>query len=183
MKCGPDSLPYVSTLNMKLIVCLYAYTGGRDKRGGPILTFPARSNHDRIKQEDLRRLVTYLSTVPRYTHYHHRHHVYSLFNHHIYSHYLLWVFTLLFRTVAQWRGAGWSARGVFQRFPACRIKRSFLLHRSSRLRAAFDLHQHESCSVCSRQQRVCHTSLELYLFLLPLITVWGCYRGWEKTDQ
>uniref|UniRef100_A0A8C2K3N6 Rho guanine nucleotide exchange factor 25 n=1 Tax=Cyprinus carpio TaxID=7962 RepID=A0A8C2K3N6_CYPCA len=36
----------------------------RDKRGGPILTFPARSNHDRIKQEDLRRLVTYLSTVP-----------------------------------------------------------------------------------------------------------------------
>ncbi|XP_016401946.1 kalirin-like, partial [Sinocyclocheilus rhinocerous] len=38
-------------------------SGGRDKRGGPILTFPARSNHDRIKQEDLRRLVTYLSTV------------------------------------------------------------------------------------------------------------------------
>ncbi|KAK1798865.1 hypothetical protein P4O66_007150, partial [Electrophorus voltai] len=38
--------------------------GGRDKRGGPILTFPARCNHDRIKQEDLRRLVTYLSTVP-----------------------------------------------------------------------------------------------------------------------
>uniref|UniRef100_A0A3Q0T668 non-specific serine/threonine protein kinase n=1 Tax=Amphilophus citrinellus TaxID=61819 RepID=A0A3Q0T668_AMPCI len=37
---------------------------GRDKRGGPILTFPARSNHDRIKPEDLRRLVTYLSTVP-----------------------------------------------------------------------------------------------------------------------
>uniref|UniRef100_A0A8C2J538 non-specific serine/threonine protein kinase n=1 Tax=Cyprinus carpio TaxID=7962 RepID=A0A8C2J538_CYPCA len=34
------------------------------KLGGPILTFPARSNHDRIKQEDLRRLVTYLSTVP-----------------------------------------------------------------------------------------------------------------------
>uniref|UniRef100_A0A4W3IS77 non-specific serine/threonine protein kinase n=1 Tax=Callorhinchus milii TaxID=7868 RepID=A0A4W3IS77_CALMI len=37
---------------------------GRDKRGGPILTFPARSNHDRIKQEDLRRLVTYLASVP-----------------------------------------------------------------------------------------------------------------------
>uniref|UniRef100_A0A4W5Q7H4 Kalirin RhoGEF kinase n=1 Tax=Hucho hucho TaxID=62062 RepID=A0A4W5Q7H4_9TELE len=37
-------------------------TGGRDKRGGPILTFPARSNHDRIKHEELRRLVTYLST-------------------------------------------------------------------------------------------------------------------------
>ncbi|KAK7144341.1 hypothetical protein R3I94_010684 [Phoxinus phoxinus] len=39
-------------------------SGGRDKRGGPILTFPSRSNHDRIKQEDLRKLVTYLSTVP-----------------------------------------------------------------------------------------------------------------------
>uniref|UniRef100_A0A8C7GVX6 non-specific serine/threonine protein kinase n=1 Tax=Oncorhynchus kisutch TaxID=8019 RepID=A0A8C7GVX6_ONCKI len=33
-------------------------------RGGPILTFPARSNHDRIKHEELRQLVTYLSTVP-----------------------------------------------------------------------------------------------------------------------
>uniref|UniRef100_A0A3Q2PBP2 Kalirin RhoGEF kinase b n=1 Tax=Fundulus heteroclitus TaxID=8078 RepID=A0A3Q2PBP2_FUNHE len=39
-------------------------SGGRDKRGGPILTFPARTNHDRIKQEDLSRLVTFLSTVP-----------------------------------------------------------------------------------------------------------------------
>lgn len=38
--------------------------GGRDKRGGPILTFPARTNHDRIKQEDLSRLVTYLSAIP-----------------------------------------------------------------------------------------------------------------------
>lgn len=46
---------------------LSVFAGGRDKRGGPILTFPARSNHDRIKQEDLRRLVTYLSTVPRYS--------------------------------------------------------------------------------------------------------------------
>ncbi|KAJ7420938.1 kalirin [Pitangus sulphuratus] len=40
-------------------------TGGRDKRGGPVLTFPARSNHDRIRQEDLRKLVTYLASVPR----------------------------------------------------------------------------------------------------------------------
>ncbi|KAM6461560.1 kalirin isoform 3-T3 [Liasis olivaceus] len=39
-------------------------SGGRDKRGGPILTFPARSNHDRIRQEDLRKLVTYLAGVP-----------------------------------------------------------------------------------------------------------------------
>uniref|UniRef100_A0A8V5G0C2 non-specific serine/threonine protein kinase n=1 Tax=Melopsittacus undulatus TaxID=13146 RepID=A0A8V5G0C2_MELUD len=38
--------------------------GGRDKRGGPILTFPARSNHDRIRQEDLRRLISYLACIP-----------------------------------------------------------------------------------------------------------------------
>uniref|UniRef100_A0A8C9XGZ2 non-specific serine/threonine protein kinase n=1 Tax=Sander lucioperca TaxID=283035 RepID=A0A8C9XGZ2_SANLU len=47
-----------------LLQLLLLLACGRDKRGGPILTFPARSNHDRIKQEDLRRLVTYLSTVP-----------------------------------------------------------------------------------------------------------------------
>uniref|UniRef100_A0A8C5AER4 non-specific serine/threonine protein kinase n=1 Tax=Gadus morhua TaxID=8049 RepID=A0A8C5AER4_GADMO len=45
------------------VVCL-SFCGGRDKRGGPILTFPSRSNHDRIKHEELKRLVTYLSTVP-----------------------------------------------------------------------------------------------------------------------
>uniref|UniRef100_A0A8B9LRC5 non-specific serine/threonine protein kinase n=1 Tax=Astyanax mexicanus TaxID=7994 RepID=A0A8B9LRC5_ASTMX len=50
---------------LKNQVCfVFLVSGGRDKRGGPILTFPARSNHDRIKQEDLRKLVTYLSTVP-----------------------------------------------------------------------------------------------------------------------
>ncbi|XP_057691051.1 triple functional domain protein isoform X1 [Corythoichthys intestinalis] len=40
-------------------------SGGRDRRGGPVLTFPARSNHDRIRAEDLRRLVAYLATIPR----------------------------------------------------------------------------------------------------------------------
>uniref|UniRef100_A0A4W3IBX3 Rho guanine nucleotide exchange factor 25 n=1 Tax=Callorhinchus milii TaxID=7868 RepID=A0A4W3IBX3_CALMI len=39
-------------------------SGGRDKHGGPILTFPARSNHDRIRQEDLRRLISYLANIP-----------------------------------------------------------------------------------------------------------------------
>uniref|UniRef100_A0A670ITW7 Trio Rho guanine nucleotide exchange factor n=1 Tax=Podarcis muralis TaxID=64176 RepID=A0A670ITW7_PODMU len=41
-----------------------SFSGGRDKRGGPILTFPARSNHDRIRQEDLRRLISYLACIP-----------------------------------------------------------------------------------------------------------------------
>ncbi|XP_072316957.1 triple functional domain protein isoform X1 [Eucyclogobius newberryi] len=39
-------------------------SGGKDRRGGPVLTFPARSNHDRIRPEDLRRLVAYLATIP-----------------------------------------------------------------------------------------------------------------------
>ncbi|XP_056142955.1 triple functional domain protein [Lampris incognitus] len=39
-------------------------SGGRDRRGGPVLTFPARSNHDRIRSEDLRRLIAYLATIP-----------------------------------------------------------------------------------------------------------------------
>uniref|UniRef100_A0A674CX11 non-specific serine/threonine protein kinase n=1 Tax=Salmo trutta TaxID=8032 RepID=A0A674CX11_SALTR len=39
-------------------------SGGRDKRGGPVLTFPARSNHDRIRTEDLRRLIAYLAGIP-----------------------------------------------------------------------------------------------------------------------
>ncbi|KAK1173411.1 triple functional domain protein-like isoform X2 [Acipenser oxyrinchus oxyrinchus] len=39
-------------------------SGGRDKRGGPVLTFPSRSNHDRIRQEDLRRLISYLAGIP-----------------------------------------------------------------------------------------------------------------------
>uniref|UniRef100_A0A8C5NPE7 non-specific serine/threonine protein kinase n=1 Tax=Junco hyemalis TaxID=40217 RepID=A0A8C5NPE7_JUNHY len=43
---------------------IFNFLGGRDKRGGPILTFPARSNHDRIRQEDLRRLISYLACIP-----------------------------------------------------------------------------------------------------------------------
>uniref|UniRef100_A0A669P9B8 Trio Rho guanine nucleotide exchange factor n=1 Tax=Phasianus colchicus TaxID=9054 RepID=A0A669P9B8_PHACC len=43
---------------------VFYFSGGRDKRGGPILTFPARSNHDRIRQEDLRRLISYLACIP-----------------------------------------------------------------------------------------------------------------------
>ncbi|XP_056154644.1 triple functional domain protein isoform X2 [Lampris incognitus] len=39
-------------------------SGGRDKRGGPVLTFPSRSNHDRIRQEDLRKLIAYLAGIP-----------------------------------------------------------------------------------------------------------------------
>ncbi|XP_047238807.1 triple functional domain protein-like isoform X4 [Girardinichthys multiradiatus] len=39
-------------------------SGGRDRRGGPVLTFPSRSNHDRIRADDLRRLIAYLACIP-----------------------------------------------------------------------------------------------------------------------
>uniref|UniRef100_A0A669BU95 Trio Rho guanine nucleotide exchange factor a n=1 Tax=Oreochromis niloticus TaxID=8128 RepID=A0A669BU95_ORENI len=35
-----------------------------DRRGGPVLTFPSRSNHDRIRTDDLRRLIAYLAGIP-----------------------------------------------------------------------------------------------------------------------
>uniref|UniRef100_A0A8C8M289 non-specific serine/threonine protein kinase n=1 Tax=Oncorhynchus tshawytscha TaxID=74940 RepID=A0A8C8M289_ONCTS len=35
-----------------------------DRRGGPVLTFPSRSNHDRIRADDLRRLIAYLAGIP-----------------------------------------------------------------------------------------------------------------------
>ncbi|XP_070570002.1 kalirin-like isoform X4 [Ptychodera flava] len=38
-------------------------SGGRDKRGGPILTFPARSV-EKIKYEELRKLMMYLTSIP-----------------------------------------------------------------------------------------------------------------------
>ena len=41
------------------------FSGGRDKRGGPILTFPSQTHPERLKHDDLRRLMTYLASVPR----------------------------------------------------------------------------------------------------------------------
>uniref|UniRef100_A0A665TUZ8 non-specific serine/threonine protein kinase n=1 Tax=Echeneis naucrates TaxID=173247 RepID=A0A665TUZ8_ECHNA len=45
-------------------VCARITSGGRDRRGGPVLTFPSRSNHDRIRTDDLRRLIAYLAGIP-----------------------------------------------------------------------------------------------------------------------
>jgi len=44
-------------------------TGGRDKRGGAILSFLAyQSIVDKLKYDDLRMLITYLASIPRYDH-------------------------------------------------------------------------------------------------------------------
>ncbi|KAL0852358.1 hypothetical protein ABMA28_000559 [Loxostege sticticalis] len=41
-----------------------ALTGGRDRRGGPIIWFPANSRRDRVAPDDYRRLLHYLMSIP-----------------------------------------------------------------------------------------------------------------------
>ncbi|XP_022243783.1 triple functional domain protein-like [Limulus polyphemus] len=50
----------LSLLQEKIVIL----SGGRDKRGGAVLTFPARNLPERLKTEDLRRLLTYLASIP-----------------------------------------------------------------------------------------------------------------------
>lgn len=40
-------------------------TGGRDRRGGPLLSFPSTPRRERQKPDDIRRVLTYLFTIPR----------------------------------------------------------------------------------------------------------------------
>ena len=40
-------------------------SGGRDHRGGAILTFPACPRRDRFKHEDYRQLLQYFAQIPR----------------------------------------------------------------------------------------------------------------------
>lgn len=39
-------------------------SGGRDRRGGPLLSFPSTPRRDRVKPEDMRRVLTYLLRLP-----------------------------------------------------------------------------------------------------------------------
>lgn len=39
-------------------------SGGRDRRGCPVLTFPARTRPERLRTEDLRKLLLYLASIP-----------------------------------------------------------------------------------------------------------------------
>lgn len=58
-----------ANVTLSACVCVCVASGGRDRRGGPVLTFPSRSNHDRIRTDDLRRLIAYLAGIPR-LHFH-----------------------------------------------------------------------------------------------------------------
>ncbi|KAI5729515.1 hypothetical protein M8J76_003388 [Diaphorina citri] len=39
-------------------------TGGRDRRGGPILSFPMSPKRERAKPDDYKRLLQYLMAIP-----------------------------------------------------------------------------------------------------------------------
>jgi len=46
-----------------------AILGGRDLSNRPVVCFPATSKRERMKHDDLRRLITYLTGIPRYDHF------------------------------------------------------------------------------------------------------------------
>ena len=59
---GPRARDLMGLLEMQLaLVC-----GGRDKRGGPTLTFPASTSREKARPEDYSRLLHYLTLVPRF---------------------------------------------------------------------------------------------------------------------
>ncbi|XP_066996303.2 kalirin [Anabrus simplex] len=57
---GLRALDVLTQLQERLAVL----TGGRDRRGGPVLSFPASGRRDRAKPDDYRRLLQYLLSLP-----------------------------------------------------------------------------------------------------------------------
>ncbi|XP_044733840.1 triple functional domain protein isoform X3 [Chrysoperla carnea] len=60
MDGGLRALELMPLLQERLVVL----TGGRDRRGGPLLCFPASPRRERAKPEDYRRLLQYLMAIP-----------------------------------------------------------------------------------------------------------------------
>ncbi|XP_073951079.1 trio Rho guanine nucleotide exchange factor isoform X3 [Choristoneura fumiferana] len=60
MEAGARALDVLPLLHERVA----ALTGGRDRRGGPIIWFPANSRRDRIAPDDYRRLLHYLISIP-----------------------------------------------------------------------------------------------------------------------
>lgn len=58
---GQRALELMPLLQERLVIL----SGGRDKRGGPVLTFPANPRRERAKPEDYRRLLQYLMSIPK----------------------------------------------------------------------------------------------------------------------
>ena len=56
-------MPFDFILPILIHVCLF--TGGRDRRGGPVLTFPADSVYEQTSLSDIASCLSYLITIPR----------------------------------------------------------------------------------------------------------------------
>lgn len=61
MEVGARALDVLPLLQERVA----SLTGGRDRRGGPIVWFPANSRRDRVTPDDYRRLLHYLMSIPR----------------------------------------------------------------------------------------------------------------------
>ncbi|KPI94341.1 Triple functional domain protein [Papilio xuthus] len=60
MEAGARALDVLPLLQERVA----ALTGGLDRRGGPIIWFPANSRRDRVAPDDYRRLLHYLMSIP-----------------------------------------------------------------------------------------------------------------------
>ncbi|XP_053624403.1 kalirin isoform X1 [Plodia interpunctella] len=60
MEVGARALDVLPLLQERVA----ALPGGRDRRGGPIIWFPANSRRDRVAPDDYRRLLHYLTSIP-----------------------------------------------------------------------------------------------------------------------
>ena len=58
---GPRCQDVLAELEMELVLL----PGGRDRRGGAVLAFPQAAARERARGEDYRKLLEYLTTVPR----------------------------------------------------------------------------------------------------------------------
>ena len=60
---GPRARDLMGLLEMQLVLV----SGGRDKRGGPTITFPASSiSREKARPEEYSKLLHYLTLVPRF---------------------------------------------------------------------------------------------------------------------
>jgi len=61
METGVRALDIITLLQERVSFI----SGGRDSRGGPIVSFPSTSKRERIKPEDLKKIISYLFNIPR----------------------------------------------------------------------------------------------------------------------
>lgn len=59
-------LPPVFFHRNRYLSISYKFAGGRDRHGGPIVTFPAGSKLERFNPEDITKVLVYFSGIPRY---------------------------------------------------------------------------------------------------------------------